>query len=493
MSAISLRQVSVLTPTPLFQNLTFTLGEGDRLGVIAGNGAGKSTLLRCLTGTLDPTHGSVVPSRGLRTALVAQDMPPALNDLTLREVIRRALPADRAAEEWRVDVLLDDLGATHELHDRPVRALSGGWQRLALIARAWISQPDLLLLDEPTNHLDVEKIRLLERWLSREAPNLLVVASHDRDFLDACTNRSLFLRPETSRSYAHAYSVARPLLVADDAAAEAKLTRDSREVTRLQRSAAALRNIGLNSRSDAAQKKSAQMAQRAHRLEQELRPIEVDRTAEVRLAGRGTHARVLLMVDNLAVAPPEGAPLFHIPHLTILRGDRIVVLGRNGVGKSLLVQRLHSALTMPNSVPGVRVSAAAVVGFMDQAMSQLPGRDTPFHFVSVRFGLTDQRCRSVLAGAGFPVDRQLQPIDAFSPGQRARLGLLALRLTEPTVYVLDEPTNHLDIPGRETLESEIVDHAGTSIMVSHDRRFVRTVGTRFLLIEGEQMREIAAP
>jgi ATPase subunit of ABC transporter with duplicated ATPase domains len=390
MAMISLRQVGCLTIRPLFSNLTFTLADTDRLGVVAPNGAGKTTFLRCLAGLQDPTRGEIVRSRGLRIAMVEQDVPPDLMGLTLTEAVRRAIPrAEREATGWRAEYVLDGLAD-------------------------------------------------------------------------------------------------------DDAAAGAKLARDMREAARLRRSANELRNIGINSRSDAAQKKSAQMARRAERLEEELQPVPRERSGAIRLTNRDTHAHVLLELKDVAVAPPYGAELFHIRHLTIFRADRIVLLGRNGVGKSLFVQLLHRAMTDPDGVPGIRVSTSAVVGYVDQSMSHLPPDGSPFQFLSERFGIGDQRTRSLLAGAGFPVDRHRQPIGTFSPGQRARLGLLSLRLTEPNVYLLDEPTNHLDIPGQEALEAEIVERGATCILVSHDRRFVRSVGTRFLLIERGSLREVEA-
>src|SRR5262245_28640472 len=213
MGSIILREVRITAGKPLFQDLSFTLADGDRLGLVAGNGAGKSSLLRCLAGLAEPSAGTITTSRGLRVALVAQDVPASLLELPLAEALRRALPPDEREERgWRVDVILDRFASQKEdaslfregdekgkrpLFDRPLRQLSGGWQRLALIARAWVAEPDALLLDEPTNHLDLAKIRLLEGWIRDEGAHMPVaIASHDRAFLEGCTNKTLFLRPE---------------------------------------------------------------------------------------------------------------------------------------------------------------------------------------------------------------------------------------------------------------------------------------------------------
>jgi ATPase subunit of ABC transporter with duplicated ATPase domains len=492
MGTISLRDVSFIAREPLFQHLTLVIDDDDRLGLIAGNGAGKSTLLKCLAGAIEPSSGEIVRSRGLRVGFVEQDVPGTLIDLPLAEAVRRALPPlERDVNAWRVDVLLDELETPDDLRDRPIRALSGGWQRLALIARAWVTEPDALLLDEPTNHLDVAKIHLLEQWINAPARRVpMVIASHDRQFLDACTTRTLFLRPEASRTYGHPYTRARRLLAEDDAAQGARLTRDSREAERLRRSASALRNIGINSRSDAAQKKSMQMARRAAHLKQTLRPVHVERSGDIRLANRGTHARVLVALDDVTVRTPDGVALFRTGKLNVLQHDRVVVLGANGTGKSQLVGLLRRAIMERDSVPGVKVSPSVVLGYVDQQMTQLPGRETPLGFIAGGFRLGDQRSVSLLAGAGFTPEQHRVPIDRLSPGQKARLGLLALRLAEPNFYLMDEPTNHVDIAGQEKLEAEILAHEATCILVSHDRAFAKAIGTRTLRIEAGRLNEI---
>jgi ATPase subunit of ABC transporter with duplicated ATPase domains len=492
MPSISLRDVGVLSPHPLFRNLTFIIGDGDRLGLIAGNGGGKTTLLRCLAGVAEPATGTIVRSRGLRVGYVEQDVPDGLLNLPLAEAVRRALPpAERDANQWRVDLVLDEFGAPADQRDRPLRELSGGWQRLALIARAWIGEPDALLLDEPTNHLDLAKIQMLERWIAASRVPM-VIASHDRRFLDTSTTRTLFLRPEISRLYAHPYSRARALLADDDAAQEAKLAKDAQEVDRLRRNANELKNVGINSGSDLLLKKSKQLRQRAATLEQSLTPLRPARDGDIQLANRGTHARLMLALSDIEVRAPDGRALFRVPRLNVFREDRLVLLGRNGVGKSQFVQLLRRAFS-GEDVTGLRASTSIVMGYVDQLMSHLPDALTPHGFISERFRPGDQRTIRMLAAAGFSMDMQRRPIGRLSFGQKARLGLLALRLTEPNFYLMDEPTNHVDIAGQERLEDEILAQEATCVVVSHDRAFVQAIGTRFLLIERGAVAEVDTP
>ncbi len=491
MSLLTLRALAVASPRPLFSHLDLAIHPGDRIGLVAGNGAGKTTLLRIIAGLAEATAGQITRKRGLRLAYVEQDMPPTLADLPLAEAIRRALPpAEREANAWRVGVVLDMFDTPEDMRERKLSALSGGWQRLALIARAWIGEPDLLLLDEPTNHLDLQRLAALEDWINHATDGVaMLIASHDRQFLDNCTTRTLFLRPEGSRGYAHPFTRARALLAEDDAAQETVAAREAKEADRLRRNAGHLKNIGINSGSDLLLKKSKQLNARAEAIEEALRPVAAVRAGEIRLASRGTHAKVLISLDNAPVATPDGRVLFHTGKLKIFQHDRIVLLGENGVGKSRLVHLLRRAIG-GEAVPGLTASPSLVLGYLDQMMSHLPAADTPHGFIAGAFRLGDQRSLSLLAGAGFDLDSQRRAIAKLSPGQKARLGLLALRLAEPNFYLLDEPTNHVDIGGQERLEAEILAQEATCVLVSHDRFFVRAIGTRFWRIAGGKVMEV---
>jgi len=489
MGTISLNGAGVIASEPLFDTLSLTIGETDRVGLVAGNGRGKTTLLRCIAGLQALTHGEIVRSRGLAIGYVEQDVPAALLPLSLRAAVREALPpARRDSDAWRVDMVLDEFAAPEDMRARQVDQLSGGWQRLMLIARVWVNEPDALLLDEPTNHLDLGKILQLERWLAgatRAMP--VLIASHDRGFLDATTNRTLFLRPGNSVYFALPYTRARAALAEADAAAARQQERDLKDAKQLRRQAAKLTNIGINSGSDLLTVKAKQLKQRAAKIEAGVADLHRERSGDIRLANSGTHARVLVAIDDLTVRTPDGQPLFAIGKLHLFQGDRAVLLGRNGAGKSQLMKLIARAMA-GEAVAGVRVAGSLKLGATDQEMSQLPAGGTPFDLVA-GFGQGDQRSRALLAAAGFAVDRQQKPIARLSFGQRARLALLALRLAEPNFYLMDEPTNHVDIAGQEQLEAEILGQGASAIVVSHDRSFVRNIGTRFFEIAGRRLVE----
>jgi ATPase subunit of ABC transporter with duplicated ATPase domains len=493
MGSISLNSAGVIATSPLFSNLGLVVGEGDRVGLVAGNGGGKTTLLRCIAGRQDLTQGEIIRSRGLRVGYVEQDVPERLLPLTLRDAVLDALPDDsRESDAWRAEVVLDEFEAPDDMRAREVSRLSGGWQRLMLVARVWVNEPDALLLDEPTNHLDLGKILQLERWLLSATRNMpVIIASHDRGFLDATTNRTLFLRPGTSHYFALPFTRARIALAEADEAAARQQERDLKEASQLRKQASKLTNIGINSGSDLLTVKAKYLKERAARIEASVTQLHKERSGEIKLANAGTHAKVLVAIENLTVRTPDGRELFSLPKLHIFQGDRVVLLGRNGTGKSQFMKLMTRAMS-GEAIPGVRVTTSLRLGATDQEMSQLPGTGTPFDFIA-GYGQGDQRTKALLATAGFPIERQDRPIGTLSFGQRARLTLLALRLSEPNFYLMDEPTNHVDIAGQESLEAEIIEHGASCILVSHDRSFVRNMGTRFFEIAGRRLVERDSP
>jgi ATPase subunit of ABC transporter with duplicated ATPase domains len=497
MTIITLRNLGIILGKPLFSNLSLTVNAGDRIGIVAANGHGKSTLLNCLAGDLDATSGDITRLRGLTQSIVHQHLPSTLLEQTMRDAVLSALPADTIdSESWRADIIFDAMLVPEPFRERRLKELSGGWQRLAMLARAWITEPDVLLLDEPTNHLDLEKINVLENWLA-ELPRdtAVVIVSHDRAFLDNVTKTTLFLRPENSALFRLPYGHARLALEEEDAADERRFQRDMKTAQQLRRQAAKLNNIGINSGSDLLTVKTKQLRQRAEKLEENARPAHSERSAgKIQLANRGTHAKVLVTLEDVPVSTPDGTLLFRAGRQFVHQGDRIVILGRNGVGKTRLISLLKAAVMDEGQIQdGIKVMPSLVAGYVDQSLAEIDDDSTPFALMTRRFDIGDQRIHGLLAGAGIDMEMQKRRIATLSGGQKARLAMLALRLAEPNFYLLDEPTNHLDIDGQEALEAEIINRSASCAFVSHDRSFVRAVGTRFWLIDKRRLVEVDDP
>ena len=495
MSLISVQSLGITLGTPLFSNLDVTVQKGDRIGLVAANGQGKSTLLRCLAGLLEPTEGSCRYARNTHVTLMLQDPTAAMLALPVRDVVLAGLPAEsRDWEAWRADVALEAMALPATTWDRPLGALSGGWQRMVLLARAWLTEPDILLMDEPTNHLDLGRIGQLQRWMDAlPKETAVIVASHDRAFLDAVTTRTLFLRGDASMDFALPYSAARASLDEVDAATARRHETELRQADQLRRQAAKLHNIGVNSGSDLLTVKTRQLKDRAERIEAAARPAHREASAgKIRLSDGVTDAKVLLAVNEVTVTTPDGRRLFRTGKLWIHPGDRIVLLGPNGAGKTCLLDTV-AQVVRGAAREGFRCNPSVVPGICDQALSHLRPEETVHQAIADRFEGGEQRIRSLLAGAGFPVACQARPISVLSGGQRARLAMLILRLEQPNFYLLDEPTNHLDIEGQEALERELNRSEAACLLVSHDRRFVENVGNRFWVIERGRLMETEAP
>ena len=494
MTIMNINALGVILGDPLFHDLTFTISKGDRIGLVAANGRGKTTLLECLAGMSEPTTGDITRARGLRVGYVTQNVPDEARDQTLYAWVLAALSPEQAEyESWRVDVVLGDLSVPYDFQHQPLKTLSGGWQRTAMLAAAWITEPDILLLDEPTNHLDLHRIGLLQDWLAalpRDVPVLLT--SHDRAFLDAVTNRTLFLRAERSRVFQLPFSAARVALDDADAADERRFSNELNKAQQLRKQAAKLKNIGINSGSDLLITKTKQLNERAAQMEAAAKPAHHERSAgAIRLTNSGTHAKALITLDDVTVQTPDGRLLYKTGQKWILPGDRIVLLGANGTGKTRLVRMVQQALAGDGGP--VKSAPSVAPAYSDQHLSQLSDGDTPMTAVAGQFDIGYQRARGVLAGAGVSIRMQDTKIGALSGGQKARLAMLVLRLRNPNFYLLDEPTNHLDIEGQEALEHELVAHGASCLLVSHDRSFLRNVGNRFWWINGKRLQEVDSP
>ncbi len=491
MSLLHITNLGVTLADPLFAGLDLTLHKGDRLGLVAANGRGKSTLLACLSGDTEATTGDITRARGLRIGHVAQYVPDTALDRTLYDHVLAALPPEQQDyEAWRVDVALDALSVPYDLQHQPLNQLSGGWQRTALLAAAWITEPDVLLLDEPTNHLDLHRIALLQDWLAGLPRDVaVIITSHDRAFLDAVTTRTLFLRAERSRDFPLSFSRARAALEEADAADARRFANDLNKATQLRKQAAKLKNIGINSGSDLLITKTKQLTERAEKMEAAAKPAHQEQSAgDIKLVNAGTHAKALITLDDVAVTTPDDRPLYNTGQKWITPGDRVVLLGANGTGKTQLVNLINAALSGGDSP--VKSAPTVVSGYADQHLSQLDLADSPMTAITTRFDVGDQRARGLLAGAGVVHQMQDVPLGRLSGGQKARLAMLVLRLTNPNFYLLDEPTNHLDIEGQEALEEELIHHGAACLLVSHDRSFVRNVGNRFWLIDRRRLVEV---
>jgi ATPase subunit of ABC transporter with duplicated ATPase domains len=481
----------------VFRHISFLLDDA-RTALVGENGVGKSTLLKCLAGELELDEGHVVRSRSTKVGYVPQEVPAAFAGLTVREVMERALARGGAeGEDWRIDVMLDEIGMDRAIAAGDYAALSGGWQRLVLVASAAILEnPDILILDEPTNHLDLGNITTLERWLTEVIKLPMLIVSHDREFLNRITGRTLFLRSDGAHAFKVPFSAARQSLLERDAADARRRQLEEKEIRRLEEVCARYKVWA--QKNDMFDKKRKIMERRIGRIEAARTQAYTARERKLELADGELEAKIALRIEDLTVAAPDGRALFRIDRLAIRAGDKVALLGPNGAGKSTLLGVLADAFSQSAGAhydgrAQVRFNPGARLAVFDQAMVDLPLDQSLTEYLASVDGVTEQDAIQSLIKAGFQFRRIGQPIGILSHGERARLMFLKLKADRPNVYLLDEPTNHLDIEGQEDLEGQLGEAEVACVFVSHDRYFTRTAATRFLEIRRGKLIEVDDP
>src|SRR5580704_2485048 len=480
----------------VFRHISFLLDDA-RTALVGENGVGKSTLLKCLAGELELDEGHVVRSRSTKVGYVPQEVPAEFAGLTVRQVMERALAKGGAeGEDWRIDVMLDEIGMDPAIAEGPYASLSGGWQRLVLVASAAILEdPDILVLDEPTNHLDLANIATLERWLTEVIKLPMLIVSHDRAFLNRVTSRTLFLRADGAHAFKTPFSAARQALLERDAADARRRSLEEKEIRRLEETCARYKVWA--QKNDMFDKKRKIVERRIERMEGAKTKVYVARERRLELGESEMEAKVALRVEGLTLRTPDARALFNIERLAVRAGDRIALLGDNGAGKSTLLTALAREFAAKDAhydgKAQVRFNPGARVAVFDQAMADLPLDDSLIEYLTELDGVGEREAIQALIKAGFPHRRMEQPISLLSHGERARLKFLRLKAERPNLYLLDEPTNHLDIEGQEDLENQLDEADVACIFVSHDRYFTRSAATRFLEIRRGKLVEVDDP
>ena len=491
-------------PEPLVENVTLSLLQGEKIGVVGRNGCGKSTLLALLQGGLTPDQGEFERPPRLAVASVSQELPhsqrPVVEhvidgDEALRACERALAAAQEAGDglaqarhlaeydhqggytaRSRAAALLDGLGFEAAAIDQPIAEFSGGLRMRANLARALMCPSQLLLLDEPTNHLDLDAVLWLERWLQAYRGTLVLV-SHDRDFLDAIVGRVLHIQGGRIDSYAGNFSRFEAMRAARLAQQQAANEKIRRETARVQSFIDRFR----------AQATKARQAQSRIKWLERLPGIveqQAENAFEWSFAEPARLPEPLVVLDRIEAGYP-GRPVLGGIRLSVRPGMRLGILGRNGAGKSTLVRTLAGDLA---PLQGTRTPAPDLeVGFFAQLeVDQLDPTDSALHQLARRGGpaadWTLQQQRDHLGSFGFRGDRVFEPVGHFSGGERARLSLAILVARRPNLLLLDEPTNHLDHEMRDALLIALQEFAGAVVLVSHDRGLLGGVCDEFVRV-----------
>jgi len=496
----------------IINDATFHLEEREKAAIVGINGAGKSTLLKLIVGELAPDQGEVILAKGKTLGYLAQHQDVTSEAsvyetmlevkrevITLEEHIRTmeqkmtTLSGDalkelmeayaRAMERfeqmggyaWKSEIIgvLKGLGFSEIDYDRPVCTLSGGQKTRVFLGRLLLSRPDVLLLDEPTNHLDMNSIAWLETFLINYPGSVLIVA-HDRYFLDRVVTKIFEIEQGTVMTFKGNYSAyAEKKRQLFDARMRQYLNQQA-EIKHQEEVIAKLKSFNREKSIKRAESREKMLS----KIEVLDKPQEVDASMHITLTPNVISGNDVLMAENLSMSFP-GRPLFSKVNLDIKRGERVAIIGDNGTGKTTLLKLITG--TLPADSGKLTLGAKVHVGYYDQEHQVLHMEKTLFQELSDAYPtMTNTEIRNILAAFLFTGDDVFKRIGDLSGGERGRVSLAKLMLSECNFLILDEPTNHLDITSREILENALSHYTGTVLFVSHDRYFINQTATRIL-------------
>ena len=453
---------------PLFADVSLTVEDGDRIGVVGLNGSGKTTLLRIISGEIEPEAGVVRRGRGTRIGVLTQ--LPVLPEGSVRAAV---------GEGWRGEAMLDRLGMS-PLIDAPTDQLSGGQRKRVALAALLVQEWEALILDEPTNHLDLDAIAYLEEWLAAFSGGLLLV-THDRHVLDRVTTKVLeidrgraFLHQPAGRHAGSGYAayLAARIEREEQAATDEQVRRNlaRHELAWLRRGAPA-RSTKPKARVEAAKAlidQRPQAAARAGELGLSL--------GSQRLGSKGVE------LHDVAYSWPDGTPVLTPFEHMLEPGDRLGIVGPNGAGKSTLLDLVAGRLQPTGG--SIERGRTVKVGYYDQLGRDLDLGQRVRDAVAGDKGAPSLEDNALMRRFWFDGDAQFAPISTLSGGERRRLQLLLTLIEQPNVLLLDEPTNDLDLDTLRALEEFLDDWPGIVVVVSHDRVFLDRTVTDVLALDG---------
>lgn len=505
---LAINNLSVqFTGTNLFDNVTFNIGDHDRVGLVGKNGAGKSTLLKILCGWQQPETGTMIIASGQEVGYLPQEMVPD----TSRTVLDEALTAfsriddllalqqrltDEIAErtdyesadyerllnrhnevteqivmlgadsrQEKTEKVLLGLGFKHSDFSRSVAEFSGGWQMRVELAKLLLRQPDFLLLDEPTNHLDIESIQWLENFL-QNYPGAVVLVSHDRTFLDNITRRTIEITAGRIYDYKCSYSEYVEQMQERRASQMAQLTAQQREVAQIEAFIERFRYKAT---------KSKQVQSRIKMLEK-MEMVQVDEVSTESIHFRFQPAphsgKIVVETEHLSKAYGD-LHVFDDVDFLLTSGKKVAFVGKNGEGKSTMAKIIVGDIT--DYTGSFKLGAQVQVGYYAQNQAaMLDGEKTVFQTIDdIATGDIRPKIRNILGSFLFDSEDCEKKVKVLSGGEKARLALAKLLLTPSNLLVLDEPTNHLDMNSKDILKNALLQYTGTLILVSHDRDFLQ--------------------
>ena len=498
----------------LFNDVSFEIKRGDRVGFVGANGAGKSTLMRCVLGMEEYDKGAISRDSADTIGYVEQqadleisgtlydELKSAFSDVTALEAAKETLEAELAGDhdeeklaqygriverfehmggydfESNIRRAAFGLGFSEEDLQRPVEHFSGGQRTRVGLAKALLREPDFLFLDEPTNHLDIEMIEWLEGFLQGYTGGVLII-SHDRFFLDKVTNRIFELENKQLTVYDGNYS---HYMKVREQRRAAQLSAYEKQQEYIKKTEEYIRRYKAGIKSKQARGRQSQL----NRLERIIKPADTAAFNYFAFNPPAECAQRVAELEDISYIFPDRTLFEHVD-LLIRKGDGVAIVGPNGAGKTTLLRLLVGELESPTG--RLKIGSRVKIGYFSQQHEGLHMERSLLDEMLYEYGLDEEQARRYLGAFLFRGDEVLRQIGELSGGEQSRLAFLKLMLTGANFLILDEPTNHLDIPAKEAVEEALSTFPGTYITVSHDRYFLDKVANCVLELSNGKLTE----
>lgn len=503
----------------ILKNVSFTINDREKAAIVGINGAGKSTLLKIIVGEQSKDDGEVILAKGKTLGYLAQHQDLSSDKTIYEEVLEikadiilleeklRKMETDmkhkdgeelkamleaynKANHEFElkngyaykseITGILKGLGFSEEEFDKPVAALSGGQKTRVSLGKLLVSKPDIILLDEPTNHLDMESIAWLETFLLNYSGAVIIVA-HDRYFLDKVVSKIVELDNGVASVYTGNYTAyADKRAMVREAQIKAYLNQQQ-EIKHQEEVIAKLKSFNR----EKSVKRAESREKMLDKIERIDKPSEVNDKMNIKLEPQIVSGNDVLTVEDLSKSYPPNT-LFDNISFDIKRGERVALIGNNGTGKTTILKIINGIVKADKGE--IKLGSKVKIGYYDQEHNVLHSDKTLFDEISDEYPtLTNTQIRNVLAAFLFTNDDVFKRICDLSGGEKGRVSLAKLMLSEANLLILDEPTNHLDITSKEILENALNQYTGTVLFVSHDRYFINKAATRILDLTNQSL------
>lgn len=458
----------------LFENASFTIEEGEHIGVIGPNGAGKTSLFRCLTQQYDVDAGEISYANGLRLAYLAQE-----EDLNISESIEDYIGHENVIPIWDLKQLGRGLGFNDEDYSRPLSSFSGGFRMRAKLIKLLANDPQLLLLDEPTNYLDLESLLVLERFLLDFKGSFLLI-SHDREFLKRVTDHTLEIEERVFTKFNGNL---------DDYFEQKAIINEQieKQILDLQAKRSAILEFANKFRAKATKAKQVQSRLKSLDKMPEISPTAKRQLAAIPIPQPTPTGKRILQIENAEMGYPEKTVIKNV-QLFIDRGDHLGIVGRNGAGKSTFLKSLSEKLEL--KAGQLNWGKDVSLGYYAQHVAEdLNLNQTVFQALcdQAHPSVSDQEIKDLAGALLFKGERIDHKLKILSGGEKARVALGQILLQKSSFILLDEPTNHLDFDTVEALAEALSKYDGALLVVSHDRSFIKRISHKIIEIQAGQL------